>query len=551
MMSTLRNILQFVFIGLCFLIPMIWWTRLNANYYSTKLFFLFFTSSFALLIISFNFSWNKIPKPIIYSTLFIIVYQYVFHLYRLDYSDFLYVFKFFSFSVLGFYFYTLRTDLEQIFKKTTYLIMIAAVFILAVSFKEFYAFRIENMSTELGLVSTFGNINMFAEFFVLSLPFMFAWSRYTDRIPKWFKLVLLTCWLFFILYCRSRSAWIGLGLWLVLLLRYKISKKEIFVIGMAFLFYFISIHTPAKENTIASVKDYNTVARWALATSSFEIIKDNPWGIKPGEFMGEIGIYQLASEVRPSEFSYFDQPHSEFIKWPVQFGWLFGLASIILLLSVSWIILNWFLKAQNLFLVGSFAVLIPQIFFQFPYENPASLLYLSLVTALFYLNFPVLKTIKLHMGFRIVTVILAGVGFWNAFAFVNSVYQESTYQHSEKIITACDYYPINHKACHAKLVYFINNKKNLEFVTHFKQDFLKQPIFVDYLRLLPTYYSLIGDNKKTCQSLFFYRTLFPNSETFDKNYYEKCKGFADIFYFQNPLQFKTQYLNWLGDMNSN
>lgn len=549
MLKNLNKIHKVTLIFLCFLIPLIWWTRLNANYYSTKTTLFYFTSAFALLGLSFNFVMPKLPKALLVSTGFVVLYQLVFHTYRLDYADFLYLFKFLGFTALCLYFYNLRLQLDEIFEKTTYLIFAAILFILTVSLKEFYVFRIQNVSLDFGLVSTFGNINMFAEFLVLSLPFVFFWARHPDRIPSWVKTSMFAIWVFFILYCRSRSAWIGFGLWLLLFVKYKVTKKELFAIAFAFICYLIAAYAPAKGNITEAIKNNNTVARWALATSTLELIKDHPWGIKPGAFMGEITPYQLGSNVKPSEFSYFDQPHSELLKWPAQFGWAFGAMSLLLLLTVAVIIAKWFFTSQNFFLVGSFAVLIPQISFQFPYENPASLVYLSLVTALFYLSFPKSTEYKWHQGFRVFTIGLAIIGIGNSAAFVNSVYQESTYPRKAQIIEACDYYPINVKACHGKLGYFIDNKKFSDFLTHFKTQFIREPFFVDYLRLLPTYYSVKPDNKKTCQSLFLYKTIFPNTKIFEQKYFDNCKGFPDIFYFENPQQFKTQYLNWLDNLN--
>lgn len=548
----LKNFYKFhkiIFIFLCFIIPAIWWTRLNANYYSTKTFLLFFTSSFALIGLVPQLKLPKLPKALLYSTTFILVYQLIFYTYRLDYADFLNYFKFFSFSALCLYFYNMRSNLEEVFSKTTYLILFTAAFLLAVPIKEFYTLRILNDSTELGLIATFGNINMFAEFFILALPFVFEWTRHKDKISQWAKLAILVIWIFFVLYCRSRSAWIGLALWMVLLLRYKVTKSELISIGLAFVLYFMSVLAPSKPNGIEASKNYNSVARLELIKATFEMIKDHPWGIKAGGFIGEIVPYQMASNVKPSEFSYYDQPHSEIMKWPAQFGWLFSLGALVFLGTVSFIMLRWVLAAQNFFLTGSFAVLVPQLFFQFPYENPASLLYLSFATALFFLSFPVLKEFTLGRIGRLGLVLMAAVGIWNSYAFVNSVYQESTHPRTEKIIPACAYYPINIKACHAKLVYFIDNKRFPEFLEHFKYEFVREPLFVDYLRLLPTYYSLKPNNKKTCQSLFLYRGLFPKTQTFDAKYYENCKVFPDVFYFESPQQYRATFIKWLDNLN--
>ncbi len=546
----LKNIVQYLLCSLMFIIPVAWWTRLNANYYSTKLTLFFLAGALAWLVIPNQISIPKFPRAILLSLLVIITFQVGYHVYAFQLYDFLYIFKFLSFCALILWLYSLNLDLENVFKKTSYIIFLTVITILAISLYEFYETRINNLSTDIStLLSTFGNVNMFAEFFLLTLPFLFHWTRYRDKIPQWFKLIIFSCWIFFILYCRSRSAWLGLGLWLVLVLRYKIVKKELFFVVLSFVLYFACMYAPANQNNIVAVKDNNTAARLALYESTLQMIKDHPWGIRVGRFMGEIEPYQMESSFKPSEYNYFDQPHSEFLKWGAQFGWVFLAAAGVFFFAVIFQLGKWVFTGKNFFLVGSFAVLLPEILFQFPFENPASLIYLSLVFALFFQQFVSNKKFHVHFSFRPIAYILFLAGLYSAFGFVNSVYQESTIPRNENIVAACEYYPINVKACHAKLTYYLDSKKYDSFVSDFKVDFMKEPFFVDYLRLLPTYYSIKQNNKKTCESLFLYKTIFPEQKAFENKYYDNCKGFTNLFYFENPKQFKAKYLIWLDNLN--
>jgi hypothetical protein len=543
------RVLNYFILFLCLVIPAAWWTRLNANYFSTKFILLFFVSSLVLLVLPRKIKIPKMPLALSLSASLIVIYQIFFHIYGFSFYNFLFIFEFLCLVYMALYFYSFDLSFEEIQDSLKYGILALVLFILSVSFYEFYQFRIVKMSTELGLISTFGNINMFAEFLVLTLPFIFFWTKKQDKIPNWFKLLLFSCWLFFIFYCRSRSAWIGAGLWLVLQAFYGFKKKEIAYIVLAFGMYFVSIYAPSVKNKIAEIKDYNVVARRALIEATAYMIKDNPLGIAPGRFMSDILPYQMETEVKPTEFSYYDQPHSELFKWPAQFGWVFSLISLVFLLTTAFICLRWLIAKKEAFLVTSFAVLLPQLLFQFPFENPASLLYLSLVLAVFFSVYKSEAIFNITSWMRVVFVVLFLAGLYNTWGFNYSIYHESTIPRTEKIVKACEYYPINFKTCHAKLAYFIDNKMPERFVSDYLKDLEKQPMAVDYLRLMPTYYSLVNNNKKTCQSLFLYKVIFPNQTVFDNNYYVKCKVMPDIFYFENAMQFKKQYINWL--LNNN
>ena len=537
-------------IFLMFAIPIVWWTRLNANYYSTKLTLLFFTGGFAWLMIPRKLYVPKFPRLMLLSLVTIVGFQIIYHTYAFKLDEFLFLFKFLSFAALVLWIYALNSDLEKIFSKVTYAVFAAAVAILAFALYEFYKTRIIGFSADVSrTLGTFGNVNMFAEFFVLSLPFIFHWSRFKDKVPHLLKLAILTVWIFFILYCKSRSAWIGLLLWLLLFFRYKATARELLFIGLAFFLYMANVYAPSEINDSVAVKGNSFNERLGLYEATLDMIKDNPWGIKVGRFMGEIELYQMNSGIKPSEFTYFDQPHSEFLKWGAQFGWLFIVAVGAFLLVTVIQLFKWARANKNLFFVQAFMVLAPQMLFQFPFENPASLLYLSVVVGLYFHEFASAKEIKISLAYRPLLVGLFLAGTYSALGFLNSVYQESTTPKTEGIVAACEYYPINIKACHAKYGYYLEMKQFSRFTVDFKEDFMKEPFFVDYLRLLPTYYSLQQNNKKTCEALYLYKTIFPEQVAFEVKYYDNCKGFSNLFYFEDPKKFRAKYFTWLDNLN--
>lgn len=537
-------------IFLMFAIPIVWWTRLNANYYSTKTALLFFTGAFAWLLIPGKIKLPKFSKPMLISLATIIGLQIIYHTYALRLDEFLFLFKFLSFAALVFWVYSQNLNLEKIFSKLTYVVFAAAITILGFALFEFYNTRIVGFSADVSrALATFGNVNMFAEFFVLSLPFIFQWSRFKDKVPQVLKLCMLTLWVFFILYCKSRSAWLGLLLWILVFFRYKATPRELIFIGLAFFLYAANVYAPSEVNDSVAVKGNSFNERLGLYEATLEMIKDNPWGIKVGRFMGEIEPYQMNSNIKPSEFTYFDQPHSEFLKWAAQFGWLFSVAVAVFLLTVVVQLSKWAWAKTNLYFVQAFLVLLPQMAFQFPFENPASLLYLSVVVGLFFNEYKTEKEFKITWAYRPLLMALFMAGTYSSLAFLNSVYQESTNPKTEGIVTACQYYPINVKACHAKYGYYLEKKQYDRFAAEFKEDFMKEPFFVDYLRLLPTYFSLKQNNKKTCEALYVYKTIFPTQVAFDNKYYENCKGFSNLFYFEDPKKFKAKYFTWLDNLN--
>lgn len=528
---------------------MAWWTRLNANYHSTKLFLLFFVTAFVWLVMPLKMELPKLTKPLGFSLLFIVLYQFVFYTYQFDYFSFLSLFKFLSLCSLTVFFYSLDLSIEKIYKNVGYVIFIVSVIILGFSLNEFYNFRIINNTTNISTyISTFGNVNMFAEFLVLTTPLLFHYSRYRDKVPQWLKLTCFSIWVFFILYSRSRSAWLGLALWTGLQLRYEISRKEQLYIGAAILAFLVCMYAPSVQDQLNSIKQHNVTARSALYEATFELIKDHPWGLKPGEYIGEIELYRMNTSVKPSEYNYYDQPHTEILKWGAQFGWLFSFVALLFITSVVFILVKWFWQKKNPFIVESFIVLTPQILFQFPYENPASIMYISLITALFFLCFDKIKPFIISSWWRVVGGAVAVLCLFNAFAFVNSVYEESTYPRSENIVSACELYPLNVKACHAKLIYYYDQRKYDEFSKHFEVEFMRNPLFIDFLRLLPVYYSVNRNNKKACEGLYVYRTLFPQQVSFDPKNYENCSMFSDYFYFDEPKKFKARYLTWLNNL---
>lgn len=539
-----KNVLNFFVILVLFFIPLAWSRYLNANYVSAKFFLVYFISSFSLLLISKNINLPKLPIFLKVCLSIVVALQFSTLLITQNWLSIFYLFKFFSFVFFSYYFYSQDIKLAEL-KKFTFLILITAVLILYFAGADFYKFRIEASNLQSGfLLGSFGNVNMMSEFLILTTPLIFAWLRTEDAIHKAIKYFVFVGWLFFIMYGRSRSAWIGLFLWSMWQIFQGNRKQTLIPLLIAYLFYAGALYTPSSGPLTNEVVKGNSFAeRVALYESSMRLILDSPFGVGVGQFENKVLPYLLKSDMKPSDLVYFDQPHSEFIKWGVQFGWL-GLVLPLLILGFIGKTL-WVLRDKNSFLIESLLVAMPQIAFQFPFENPASLMYLAFVFALF-LGVYNFKTVRVHLAVRGLIYLISIVGMVNAVFFVRSIFFESTQPNNyAKVDEACDIYPINMNACFLRDYLLINRNDMLMAKNNLSQHLLNYPYHRGLLRLLPTLLKNTSSVKNTCESILEYNTLFVNQTFYDASILQSCSEFKAPVTYVNPPQFAEDHLNWL------
>lgn len=529
--------------------PIAWWSRLNANYHSTKLILFYALGGLCWLGVSGKIKLPRLSNLMLFSVTTILTIIICKHFYQFRYDNFLYFSRILCFWGVVLYFYNSKLTIDDLLKKTSPLILLTTTSILIICLLELYQLRVVGMSKSLNFLGTFGNVNMMSEFFILSVPFIYHWMKLTEKMPQFVKLTVYIFWIFFIFFLRSRSVWIGLGFFFVLLLWYKGKKKDWAGVLVALLLYLIFQWAPSMPDNVSNIKDFNTQARAELYKASVQMIKDHPLGIEVGKFIGTFNPYLYATGFKLSERHFYDNPHSDFLKWGIYYGWLFILSVTIFLLVVAWQIFNWIRSKENFILVVSFFVLMPQFAFQFPFENPASTAMVGLILGLFFKKFKTQDEFFVNKKLKAVFVIFSSITLFSGYAFLYSIYNESRYPKNENIIQACAIYPIYNKACHAKMVYYIEKQKLLEFIRDFKEIIYRQPTYIDFIKLTPTFYSFQSNSKKTCEALFFYRSLYPEHEAFQPAYYDACAGFSDPFYFDNPKAFTDRYMNWLSDID--
>lgn len=540
-----KNGLHFIVLAGIFLIPLVWSRYLNANYVSAKFFLVYVISSLSLFVSSQKWLWPRLPKPLGISLIIIIFLHLLSPFISGLWVHVLYLFRFLSFVFFAYYFYSLRIDLAGFLKskyESIFFVVVGAIFIFVCY--DFYGLRIQKL--DIGsefLLGSFGNVNMLAEFLILSLPLLHFWCGTKTRIPSFFKDIFLWGWFFFILYCRSRSAWLGLGLWAVWgVFQKKISWKQVGVFVLAFVCYQVSLYAPHVENPTVAFKAQSFSQRLHLYTSTLNLIYDHPFGIGVGQYFNEIMPYLINSDFRPNEFVYFDQPHSEFLKWAVQFGWI----GFVLPLMVLGYFLFYAIQKKNFFLTSSFAVLLPQLAFQFPFENPASLMFLAFLFALALRLFEHEKIFLLSVWKRVPFFVMASIGVLHGALFVTSVFLETSHNGNLSLVeSTCELYPVNLNGCFVRDQFYIGTNRLLEARLALTEDFQKFPFHAGLMRIFPAFLKTKGDERKMCEAVLMYDYVYERQTFFNADVLKACGTYPRPVTHYTPEQFKDDYLKWL------
>ncbi len=541
-------IINTLIFSLLALIPFAWSKQINGNYYNAKMFLAYLLGGLCLTQITFlksKLQKTKLPKWIFLGLLYFALFLLIQPTASGNYFFYWYVFKIITFCSISYYFYTTDAHLEIL--ENQYIKLLLSIGMIALIFmhlNEIYEFRfIKDTLDHARLLGTFGNVNMLAEFFILSLPLVYFWARKPEFVHSIIKYLILSCWVFIILYTRSRSAWIGLALFMCYALFKDFTKKDIFAFIFGFSLFLIVISLPTKNDTIdVNVKLNSFSERIALYKSSLAIMQNSPLGLGLGSFVNELIPYRLHQDFKPYEFEYADQPHSEILKWGVQFGWI----GFILALSILLYIFIDLIRINNLFLMSGFLVIVPQLFFQFPFENPAGILLLSIYTG-FWLKtksttekYTFNKTVQyIASGFAVFTII-------HSFIFITSIAIESQFDKDyEKTSFMCAIYPVNHRNCNFKNVLLLEKNETTQFRNELKTELNFSYMTSDLQRILPIYFQRVNNEKALCEDILIYKLMYPAQKFFSDENLKFCSRFPTPIKYDNPVQFRTDYRKWL------
>ncbi len=542
-----KSFLQIVILGGIFLIPLVWSRYLNANYVSAKFFLVYLISSFSLLVSTRKLILPQLPKPLFFSILAIVFCHIISPIVSKDVVHVLYMFKFLSFSFFAYYFYSLKIDLNDFLKKFDVILLLVAGSIFGFACNDFYFQRIEKLDiTSVFLLGSFGNVNMLAEFFILSLPLIHLWRQMRAQVPIFLKDVIFFGWVFFIFYCRSRSAWIGFGLWFSWsLYNKKINWTDVGLIVAAFVCYQASLLAPHIEDIAVAVKVESFRQRLHLYQTTLKLIADNPFGVGVGQFFNEIVPYLVNSDFRPVEYVYFDQPHSEVLKWAVQFGWIgFILPTIIFAYFAIYAF-----RQKNFFLTSSLMVLLPQIVFQFPFENPGSLLYLAFLFSLALSLFQKEKETFVQFKFRIPFFVLSLIGVIHSICFVSAIFLETSHNGNIDLAEkACELYPVSLNGCFVRDQFLIGTNRLVPGRLALKEDLERFPFHAGLMRILPAYLKTTGNEQKTCEAVLMYDFVYEKQTFFKENVMQTCRRYKLPVKYYTAVQFRDDYIRWLKEV---
>lgn len=539
--------IDYLFLIILLLTPAVWTKLVNANYYTTKQTFFLLAGgvSFLGLLFKEQILFPVTNKWIKVTLLFAALPYFIFPLILYDLTLFLNIAE--PLAILGIftllYQYNIQTD--DFLNRFKYPLQIIYLFIISVAFYDVYNLRIlQDTKTTNFFIGSFGNVNMLAEFYVLSLPLVHRMTQTAKTsFIKLSSYLIHFSVIFIVLYSQSRSAWIGLFLWLVFNIFKNFNKSHFISAGLSIVLFLGLAMTPSKDDLTLTDKKNSTTERLSLYQSTLELIKDNPMGIGGGTFTNLIVPYRMNKQFVLTDMTYADQPHSEILKWIAQYGWVF----IILIPILFFILIQKLYILKDYFLISVGLTLLPQVLFQFPFENPATVILLCLYFSFAALLFTHKVTIQTKKIFQSALIASSVLLTYTGITFFGSVFIESQYANDLKLTEmACTYYPLNIRPC----MYSVNsaNQQNNTFLSRqiLKSSFEKFYLMSDYQRTTIAYFDKSGQTEKACQLVQVYQFVYPKQEFYNKKIIEMCQKAPTPFDFNLASdQFTIQYKNWL------
>ncbi|MBC7458118.1 MAG: O-antigen ligase family protein [Bdellovibrionaceae bacterium] len=482
--------------------------------------------------------------------------------------------KFLSLVGLILFFCLIKLDLATFFKKREWLIL-AFFGVLFVLTSRDFVMQIMNEGLHYQAVlfiHPFGNVNMLAEFYLLCVPLLYFWITQKNEIAKSVKVVAFILVHVVLIATKSRSAYFGLGLWWIFWLYQSPYQLRMKVFVSASFLAILTLGTFAYKSdlALATNKNMSSRERTNFYRSAIDLILDRPLGIG-AQFSNQIVPYRLSYPVGPTEFEYPDQPHSEILKWGVEFGWVGLIMSLLCIVLMT----HQIATKGSFLLKGAGLVLLPQLLFQFPFENPATIIMLAIYFYLFVQSLPQ-ETVKWRKQFKVLSF-MVGVGvIYYSIIFIGSIYLESNYPHSlEKTTQACFWNPSYLRGCVRKNYNLLQSHLYADLKKSLKKDMRLNYYAADYLKILSetvseahlepdlvmqdeslTSISVYGSIdlqsrtiEKTCQIQHIYVFIYKNQQHYSEDDAKACENIAAPFDLKiPPLEFDREYKSWLATL---
>ncbi len=545
--SILLQRLAWFFIFLIFIVPHLWFTQLAQNFVYPKMILVDFAIATAALGIAFFKDW-KLPqnKVFYFAMVGLIIGKMVSTLLNFNWVTFYSAVGALSFVILAFFIRMLWEKFELKLEQFVWpsIISISAIFIFVAI--QFYHSRIKGQNPEPVFFSgPFGNINMMCEYLVFLLPWLMFLIKKTDG-RKNILLCLVTFFaLVILLVGQSRSVWLGIAVVFAYEAFKGMDRKQWLIYLLAILTYWSTQFLPTANFDYSEAKRGSLAKRETLYKTTVKMLAEKPLGIGGAEFEYGYIPYQLSSLEDPVEREKFNTPHSEFLKWGIENGWLYLISALIFLTAMLKEI--WKLKSnenEETLIRTAFLVLFPHITFQFPFENAASFYLMAFAFGFIFYKIPSISW-RTPRWMQVICILVAVGLFAKAGTQTYSKWIESQYsKDKEEMSIGCPVDRTNWRLCFFYSLALLEGSLDESFKNTQIQLF-NRPFDFHALRALGFYYIQRNDRPNACEVTQVYNSFFKGKSYFAQFVKDNCNGFPNPVPYESSGQFFKDYLTWI------
>lgn len=373
--------------------------------------------------------------------------------------------------------------------------------------------------------STFGNMNMLAQYMLMSLVILhLIRTTETGVFTKRIVFLLSFVGLIIVVLSQARSAYIGLVLIAMVSLGHRLqNQKKVFLFSVISMVLLISIFLMQRENFVINVlipeKSYSLKFRKDVLVDSIKMLKKKPLGYGVGNFVFNFIPFEMAGEIRPHETNIVATPHNEFLRLGIENG----LVYLSLLLSL-FVVFTRRLFSENLlsgkekylFLLFSCAFL-PELFFQFPFDNAFPFFVSAIGLGWALSKIKAAKGIELPTPWMRVllvvtcSVLLVALVRWTV---SKSFERSNNLRYSE---LACELDRSNWRACFRHIELLLYSGDPEAGISRLREQLATSPYNYPMLKLLSKIQLQIGNKEQGCKALHFYVSIFVDIKKDPKN----------------------------------
>ncbi|MEZ0390788.1 MAG: O-antigen ligase family protein [Pseudobdellovibrionaceae bacterium] len=542
-----QNLLAVVLMAWVFIVPLIYCRYLNQNFTSTKAIAVHFVGVLAAIALLIRGQVSLPNRQLMGLAGLAILLKSITAFLFVNWVTVSNLLEGLSFVVLCLFFTTALKNKSFNSRTLFWFYLPSSLMITIYALVQFVQSRILDRNPEPFFFSgTFGNINMMAEYLVLLLPLGFYLAR-TQKDWKGQVLAVANAgWIFMLLVGQSRSAWIGLFFCFLFSAISKLNRREWLCYLIPLGLFFATKMIPYDGPDYAQAKSGSFSKRSELYKGASKMLLDNPLGIGGGRFPFSYIPYQMTTQEPPTEKERFDTPHSELLKWGIENGWAFLFVSCLWWLCLGFFV--WKIKAPPELLTfyrTSYVVIGPQLLFQFPFENPGSVLALSFV-----LGFLFSASSNLSLNSKWMTRVVAGLAAAllcaKGVSFTTAKYLESQHPNNlEALETGCQIDRTNWYICFLYSMKVASSTFPRDAFPILDIQIRQRPFDYQSLRALTYTYVQTGNTRGACESALVYNTFFQGRSLFTDFIKQYCQSTPNPVSFQNSQQFTDDYKNWL------